>query len=119
MQEVKKNSLQATETGIINILVVDDEKHIRRLLQKEIASPRREITTAGSGEEALEAISKQLFDVIILDISLPDANGIELMSRFQEAILAVQIILITGYVRYRRCRGVHENRGLRLHHQTL
>ena len=97
MQEVRKNSQQPTETGIINILVVDDEKHIRRLLQKEIASPRREITTAGSGEEALAAISKQPFDVIILDISLPDANGIELMSRFQETILAVQIILITGY----------------------
>jgi two-component system NtrC family response regulator len=83
--------------GIMNILVVDDEKFIRRLLQKEIASPRRIITTAGSAEEALTAVSKDSFDIIILDINLPDANGIELMSRFQESIVAVQIILITGY----------------------
>lgn len=81
----------------MQILVVDDEKSIRRLLQKEMASPRRKITTAGSAGEALGAISDQAFDIIILDINLPDANGIELMSRFQEAILAVQIILITGY----------------------
>ncbi len=83
--------------GTMKILVVDDEKSIRRLMQKEIASPRRIITTAGSAAEAMSAIAKDAFDVIILDINLPDANGIELLSRFQEAILAVQIILITGY----------------------
>ena len=81
----------------VKILVVDDEKSIRRLLQKEIASPRRIVTTAGNAGEALTAVSSEAFDVIILDINLPDANGIELMSRFQETILAVQIILITGY----------------------
>jgi two-component system NtrC family response regulator len=81
----------------INILVVDDEKSIRRLLEKELGSSRRSITTAGNAREALAAIRKDVFDIIILDISLPDANGIELMSRFQEEVLAVQIILITGY----------------------
>ena len=81
----------------INLLVVDDEKHIRRLLEKELSSPRRRITTAGDAQTALAAVRKTLFDVIILDIMLPDGNGIELMARFQEEILAVQIILITGY----------------------
>jgi len=81
----------------INVLVVDDEKHIRRLLEKELSSPRRRITTAGNVQAALSAVQKTRFDVIILDIMLPDGNGIELMARFQEEILAVQIILITGY----------------------
>ena len=81
----------------INLLVVDDEKHIRRLLEKELSSPRRRITTAGDAQTALAAVRKTRFDVIILDIMLPDGNGIELMARFQEEILAVQIILITGY----------------------
>lgn len=81
----------------INVLVVDDEKSIRRLLEKELSSQRRCITTAGNAREALMAIRGAVFDVIILDISLPDANGIELMSRFHEEILGVQIILITGY----------------------
>ncbi|MCG8548765.1 MAG: sigma-54 dependent transcriptional regulator [Desulfobacterales bacterium] len=81
----------------INVLVVDDEKHIRRLLEKELSTPRRRITTAGGAQAALSAVRKTRFDVIILDIMLPDGNGIELMARFQEEILAVQIILITGY----------------------
>ncbi|MBI9090075.1 MAG: sigma-54-dependent Fis family transcriptional regulator [Desulfobacterium sp.] len=85
------------QPNMINILVVDDEKSIRRLLEKELTSSRRSITTAGNAKEALAAIRKDVFDVIVLDISLPDANGIELMSRFQEEILAIQIILITGY----------------------
>ncbi|SMD08121.1 two-component system, NtrC family, response regulator [Desulfocicer vacuolatum DSM 3385] len=88
--------MTSTDDGM-KILVVDDEKSIRRLLQKEMASPRRNITTAGTAAEALATVAKDSFDIIILDINLPDANGIELMSRFQESILAVQIILITGY----------------------
>lgn len=87
----------SNQPSSINILVVDDEKSIRRLLEKELSSQRRCITTAGNAREALMAIRRNVFDVIILDISLPDANGIELMSRFHEEILGVQIILITGY----------------------
>lgn len=81
----------------IHILVVDDEKSIRRLLEKEIASPQRTVKTAGSADEAFAAIRQQQFDVIVLDIRLPDANGIELMMQFQEDIPGVQVILITGY----------------------
>lgn len=82
---------------MMNILVVDDEKSIRRLLEKELTSSRRSITTAGNAKKALSAVRKKAFDIIVLDIMLPDANGIELMAGFQEQILAVQIILITGY----------------------
>ena len=81
----------------MNILVVDDEKNIRRLLEKELASPRRRIQSVGTAAQALAALSQAPWDIIILDIMLPDANGLELMARFQERILAVQIILITGY----------------------
>ncbi|SDT85034.1 sigma-54-dependent transcriptional regulator [Desulfobacula phenolica] len=85
------------QISTMNILVVDDEKSIRRLLEKELTSSRRSITTAGNAKEALLAVKKKVFDIIILDIMLPDANGIELMAGFQEQVLAVQIILITGY----------------------
>jgi len=90
-------SKMTKQASKINILVVDDEKSIRRLLEKELTSPRRSISTAGNAREALVAIRKAVFDIIILDIRLPDANGIELMSRFHGEILAVQIILITGF----------------------
>lgn len=81
----------------IQILVVDDEKSIRRLIQKELASSHRIITTAGSAREAFDAIRRQQFDVIVLDIKLPDGNGIDLMIQFREAIPEGEVILITGY----------------------
>jgi two-component system NtrC family response regulator len=86
-----------TKPDLLQILVVDDEKSIRRLLEKELASPRRVIRTAGSGDQAFAAIRRHVVDVIILDIRLPDANGLELMWQFQEDIPGVQVILITGY----------------------
>ena len=86
-----------TEHETIQILVVDDEQSIRRLAEKELASPRRTITTAGSVNEALCLSRKQRFDVAVLDLRLPDGNGIELMETFQETIPGVEVILITGY----------------------
>ena len=44
-----------------------------------------------------EVITKHHFDIIILDIQLPDGNGMELLIRFREAIPEVEVILITGY----------------------
>jgi two-component system, NtrC family, response regulator len=85
------------ETDTIQILVVDDEQSIRRLLEMELNSPRRSVTTAGNGRDAFRIVQKRRFDVIILDIQLPDANGLELMVQFQDLVPGVEVILITGY----------------------
>ena len=53
----KKIQMNKSENEI-NVLVVDDEKHIRRLLEKELSSPRRRITTAGNVQAALSAVQK-------------------------------------------------------------
>lgn len=81
----------------IEILVVDDESNIRKLFSRELASPGRTIHTVGSASEAFEHLRQRHCDVIILDIRLPDANGLELMTRFLETVPNVAIILITGY----------------------
>jgi len=81
----------------IEILVVDDESNIRKLFSRELASPGRNIHTVGSAAEAFEHLRKHFCDIIILDIHLPDANGLELMTRFLETVPNVAIILITGY----------------------
>ena len=81
----------------IEILVVDDESNIRKLFSRELAAPGRNIHTAGSASEAFELLRKNYYDIIILDIRLPDANGLELMSKLLETVPNVAIILITGY----------------------
>lgn len=81
----------------INILVVDDEPSIRTLAQKELASPGRGITTASTAAEAQKLASQKEFDIIILDVRLPDGNGLDLLERFRESLPDVEVIMITGY----------------------
>ena len=81
----------------IRILVVDDEESIRRLIEKELSSMRRSVRTADSARQAFEIIEQQQFDVIVLDIRLPDGDGVELLEKFKQTISDVEVILITGF----------------------
>ena len=81
----------------IQLLVVDDEHSIRRLLEKELTTDQRNVSTAGTAKEALALIRRKQFDVVVLDIQLPDGNGLELMERFRKASMGAEIILITGF----------------------
>lgn len=81
----------------IQILVVDDEESIRRLAEKEITNFHRIVHTAGGAREAFHLIGRQTFDVVVLDVCLPDGDGLDLLERFKEAIPDVEVILITGH----------------------
>ncbi|MGC9197023.1 MAG: sigma-54-dependent transcriptional regulator [Syntrophobacteraceae bacterium] len=81
----------------IQILLVDDEVSIRRLVEKEIGDTRRIVSTAGSAAQAFDLIRRRVFDVIVLDIRLPDADGMELLDQFREAVPDVAVIFITGH----------------------
>jgi two-component system NtrC family response regulator len=81
----------------IQILLVDDAVTIRRLVEKEIGDARRIVSTAGSAAQAFDLIRRRVFDVIVLDIRLPDADGMELLDQFREAVPDVAVIFITGH----------------------
>ncbi len=81
----------------MQVLVVDDEPYIRRLIEKELGSERRKITTVGAAKEALQIFSEEPFDIVLLDMKLPDGNGMDLMVQFQELAPEVQVIIITGF----------------------
>jgi two-component system KDP operon response regulator KdpE len=60
-----------------NILVVDDEPQIRRVLRSTLSSQGYVITDAKSGEEALESFRKERPDLVLLDVNMPGMGGIE------------------------------------------
>lgn len=64
------------------ILAIDDEPQIRRALRRTLEAQEYEVRTAGSGGEALEALSWRP-DVILLDLMLPDVDGIDLAQRIR------------------------------------
>lgn len=87
-------------TSIIDtmqVLVVDDEPSIRRLIEKELGSERRRITAVGSVMEAKQAFTQEAFDLVLLDMQLPDGNGMDLLAHFQDLAPEVQVIIITGF----------------------
>lgn len=79
------------------VLIIDDEESILKLLERELATAERSIETASSGRVAREKLQKKRYDVIISDIHLPDADGLDLLTEFHSMYPDVEIILITGH----------------------
>ena len=81
----------------IRVLVVDDEPFIRKLAERELALPGREVTTAPSAAQAIKLGRSHQYDVVLMDVRLPDGNGIRLLEHFRENLPDVEVIMITGY----------------------
>ena len=79
------------------ILVVDDEENIRRLFLKELGSSTMSIQTAANGAEAKELCSAHYFDIVVLDVCLPDIDGLKLLSEIKNTDPDLELIMITGY----------------------
>ena len=78
------------------VLIIDDEKSLRRLLSTFLKDAGHRVTTAGNGKEAIEHFSTEAFDVVLIDIVLPDLSGIDLLERFQKARPETICIMFTG-----------------------
>jgi DNA-binding NtrC family response regulator len=80
-----------------NILVVDDESEIREGLEALLTSENFEVTLAHTGESGLQKLEERPFDLMLLDVSLPDRNGLELLREIRRRDPYLSIILITAY----------------------
>ena len=81
--------------GKITVLVVDDELGVRESL-KLVLMDEYNVLFAETGEGALEVFNANPVDVILLDILLPDSNGIDLIEKFKELDPSAEIIMITA-----------------------
>ncbi|HNY66296.1 MAG TPA: response regulator [Deltaproteobacteria bacterium] len=81
------------------VLIVDDEETLTWSLAKSLAVDREtyEVTTAGSGEEALSLLNGRTFDVVVLDIRLPGMNGLDVLMKVKEMSPATKVIMMTAY----------------------
>ncbi len=79
------------------LLVVDDEKNLRLVVQKELSRQGHEVETASDGEEAWEALEGKDFDVLLCDINMPRLDGIGLLRRMREkSQTPPEVIMLTG-----------------------
>jgi two-component system KDP operon response regulator KdpE len=79
-----------------NVLMVDDEAPIRKLVQVNLEARGYVVQQAASGQEALSLFSQQAFDLIVLDLAMPDLSGIEVCARVREQS-DVPIIVLSAH----------------------
>src|SRR5690625_7471599 len=79
------------------ILITDDEKSIRNALREILEFEDYRILEAENGETALDIISEQPVDLIILDIKMKGMDGMEVLSRLKENQSEVPVIMISGH----------------------
>ena len=76
-------SVEPALPGVGRILVVDDEPHIRRVLSSILGGQGFHVITASDGLEGLEAVKAGRADLVILDLMMPGANGLEILSKIR------------------------------------
>jgi len=78
------------------ILVVDDESSIRRTLKEILEFEKHEVDIAANGADAIDLAKEIIYDVILLDIKMPEMDGIEVLDRLQK-LGDVPVIMISGH----------------------
>ena len=84
------------------ILVVDDEESIHLLYKEELEEEGFEVSSALSGEEALEVFDELSPDLVILDINMPGMDGIEVLRQMKQKRPDVPVILSSAYPEYKQ-----------------
>jgi len=80
-----------------NILVVDDERNVRTLVSRVLAQDQMEIHGAGTGKEGLQMADEVSPDVVLLDLRLPDVDGMDVLRTLKNRYPEIAVIIITGY----------------------
>ena len=80
-----------------NILIVDDNKFIREVLTKILQRTGYYVTSIETGEEMLEKLKSNAYNVAIIDVRLKDTNGIDILGKIQKNTTNMKKIILTGY----------------------
>ena len=79
------------------ILIVDDEERFRNTMSKLLTVEGYEVSIAGTGPEALEMLRQNLHDLVILDVRMPEMNGVQVLSEIKKIDVSLEVIIMTGY----------------------
>ncbi|MBO6512899.1 MAG: response regulator transcription factor [Phycisphaerales bacterium] len=101
--------MTSTHSNTMHILVVDDEPDLRELIEYNLTQSGHKVTCAADGIQALELASSIVPDVLVLDVMMPELNGIEVAKRLRNKTetASIPIIMLTA-----KAEEAHELEGL-------
>jgi two-component system response regulator AtoC len=80
-----------------SILIIDDEENIRKYLGRSLAQDGFDVHTAVYGKEGFNLLVRKHIDIVLLDLNLPDINGLQILKEMKEVDVQAVIIIITAY----------------------
>ena len=86
-----------SKSGAGAILIIDDESAIRESLETLLDMEGYSVVSAGTGDEGLRQIAERPFDLVLLDLALPGADGMEVLREIRRRDLGLPVIMITAY----------------------
>jgi DNA-binding NtrC family response regulator len=81
----------------LRVLIVDDEDDFRETIVKRLNARKILAEGAASGVKALEVLATKDFDVIVLDVKMPDMDGIETLRHIKKLKPEIEVIMLTGH----------------------
>jgi DNA-binding NtrC family response regulator len=79
------------------VLVVDDEETIQMLLKEALTAWGYQVTCVGSGARALEIMEGRLFDAALVDIRMPEMDGLQFLREVKRRDESIEVVIMTGY----------------------
>ncbi len=79
------------------ILIVDDDENIRNTMKAILEDEGYSVDTAFTGAEAIQKTQKTAYNIALLDIRLPDMEGVELLKLIKDSVPRTRKIMVTGY----------------------
>ncbi|MBW2367846.1 MAG: response regulator [Deltaproteobacteria bacterium] len=79
------------------VLLIDDEKDFLEIMVERMSARDMDVSTATSGFDALKMIEKESYDAIVLDLMMPDMEGLEALKAIKAKRPELQVILLTGH----------------------
>lgn len=82
---------------MIKVLIVDDEVRLAEAFREQLTEEGMQVNIAHRAKEALSVVKQESFDVAVLDIKLPDMDGVELLLKLKQLEPTTEVIMLTGY----------------------
>lgn len=81
----------------VTVLLIDDDREFLDILSERLTIRGMEVTTAASGQTALDLMAKERFDVVVLDLQMPEMDGLQVLAQLAARNSTQPVILLTGH----------------------